>query len=113
MEGESLSGKPMRLSRGQDGKIVEEKDVVLQSTYRFTHSGGQLGASYTYDVLEVTDTTSMEILGQSKDFGYQGGWVERSIAALYAQTGYGGECGFRFAAHDIVKVVTSTLKPAK
>lgn len=112
VEGESHGSKPMRLGRGTDGNLVEERNVVLRSRYRYEDSGGNIGNGYSYDEQRIRDLQTNEILARARNIGYEGGWVERQVAGLYAAKGFAGAC---MEGAEIVlpsRIVTETLKPA-
>jgi hypothetical protein len=112
VEGEDVSGKPVRLSGGPAGKIVEEKNVALKSQYRYEYSGGDFGIGYAYDEQRVRDLQTNEILARARNISYEGGWVERFVASLYAAKGYAGACQEGRDTISLYKIVNETLKPA-
>ncbi len=113
VEGTSLGGKPMRLRRGSEGKILEEQNIVPQSRYRYEYSGGDFGAGYALAEYRIRDVQTNEILARNKNISYEGGWVERLIARIYAAKGYAGACQDGAERISAYKLVTETLKPSK
>lgn len=112
IEGKDSSGKYRRLSRGPDGKIIEEKDVVPKSRYQLEYLGGDFGAGYAYDEQRIRDLQTNEILARARNISYEGGWAERFIAMFSdSGSGFAGACqeGSKRIWSD--QIAHSALKP--
>jgi len=112
VEGKGLDVKYMRLSRGQSGKIIEEKNVVLKSKYRYEYSGGNFGIGYARGERRIRDLQTNEILASYINISYEGGWAERFIARFSdAGSGFAGACdeGAKRVWPD--QIIQQTLKP--
>lgn len=114
VEGKSPGGKSMRLSRGSDGKLIEERDVALKSRYRYEYSGGDFGVGYAYGEKRIRDLQTNEILARARNISYEGGWVERLIAGLSgSRSGFAGACLEGAETISPSKIVTEALKLTK
>lgn len=112
VEGKDYDGKYMRLSRGSDGKIVEEKNVALKSQYRYEYSGGDFGIGYALEEKRILDLQTNEILARARNISYEGGWAERFIARFSgSRSGFAGACLEGAETISLYKFVTETLKP--
>ena len=112
IEGKDYDGKYMRLSRGSDGKTVEEKNVVLRSQYRYEYSGGDFGIGYAQGEKRILDLQTNEILARARNISYEGGWAERFIARFSgSRSGFAGACLEGAETMSLYKFVTETLKP--
>lgn len=113
VEGQDSAGKPMRLSLGPDGKIVEERDVQLKSRYGFEYSGRDFGAGYARGESVIRDLHTREVLARNLNFSYEGGWIERFVAGIVSAKAFSGAC--QSGANRIWpdQIVNQTLKPIR
>jgi len=109
-------GKSMRIRLGPDGKVIEEKNVVPQSKYRYELSLEEIGIGYLRFDIRIRDLQTKEILARDLIFIYKGGWAERFLAGFSDDpTWSAADC------RDVTdqpqmgqeQFITRTLKPAK
>lgn len=114
VEGQDLDGKPMRLSKGSDGQLVEEKKVALKSQYQFVHSGRTLGSGFVIDEYIIADKAANMILARNQNIGFVGGWVERAIGSVSgARSSSAGSCQEGVARVSPAEIVSKTLLVSK
>lgn len=113
VEGEGANGTPARVSRQANGTIIMENNVTPISKFAFEHSGGDFARGYAQDEIRVRDLATNEILARNLNISYQGGWVERFVASVYAARGFAGACQEGGAWISPTKIVSETLKPSK
>lgn len=102
-----------RKKLGIDGKVSTTASTAQMSLYRLSKENAISGLGLNKHRMVVTIQETGEELGSYTYFGFEGGWAERFIASLYAQTGFGGDCG-SFSTYDKkTELVTKTLRKAK
>ena len=101
-----------RLSLRPDGAILAEKDVFRQSQYLLRFLPGNPADNYMRSEYLVESIDGTETLGRIRNFSYSGGWVERTIAALYGGRSSAGTCGLnRDTYASQFELLKATLTP--
>lgn len=108
-EGKMLSGKNGRVSLGIDGKIVIETGIEPKARYIYQYESDKHPKIYLRSRSWIRDVVTNEILSEFSNIQFTGGWVERSVAGLYAGRGDGGTCGPNVYGDELVR---QTLRPA-
>lgn len=113
VESKGVGGRPMRLSREQDGRIVAEENIVPRSKYRYEYSGTNFDIGYARGEKRIRDLQTNEIFARYVDFSYEGGWAERLVGRISdAGSGFVGNCQYGADTISLYQFVSETLKPA-
>ena len=110
VEGEGANGKPARVSRQANGTVRMENNITPISRYAFEREGNDIGHGFRSGEYRVVDIVTNERLGVYINFGYEGGWIERFVAEIYAAKGFAGDCGFGDSWQITLKLIQTTLK---
>lgn len=111
VEGTLEGGLVDRVTLLSDGQILEEKRVQPRSKFTFSYEGGTLQKAFSYGEYKITNSQNKEILATHKNVTFQGGWVERIIAGLYASEGYAGSCIEGKDQIIVTNFITRVLNP--
>jgi hypothetical protein len=111
---ESGSSKPyVRYAKQPNGAISQEKTSELKSRFAYRTVRGDLGDVYMIDRFQVIDRERNEVLAETVNYVYAGGWIERAIASLYAARGEGGSCDIAYPTTVHEQLISRTLNPGK
>ncbi|MDY7538647.1 hypothetical protein QN372_05970 [Undibacterium sp. RTI2.1] len=108
-EGLGADKKIARLSLGSDGAIETEIGDKPVSKYIYQSQLGDLNGKYSRVEQRIVVIETGEILSRAVNINFEGGWVERLLAALYDARGSAGNCGSTITSD----LFTNTLKPIK
>lgn len=111
VEGDSLGGSHVRISRIPSGEVIEEEKVVLKSRFAARFVPGNVKDIYKVDRFQAVSLATNEMLGESTNFLYAGGWVERFVGGFYGTRGQAGNCGLDYPERQQEQLVTAVLKP--
>ena len=92
IEGKELSGKRFRLSLRPDGTFLREEDITPISEYVYEDEHGNDKDIYSRYEQRIRVRATSEILSKAVNISYEGGWLERFAAGVYAAKSYAGSC---------------------
>jgi len=93
VEGKNYDGKPMRISLTTQNTLLEERNVIPRSRYRFEYSSDRSSLGFGRVEWTIRDIQSAEVLARYVTFAYVGGWAERLLGAFTDSGGsFAGAC---------------------
>jgi len=108
----SSPNKISRLGRNATGEVVSTTSNVKLSAYSIDFLSDDNGV-YLQETDVIKNTQTGEVLAKSTRIIYFGGWIERSLSALYAGRWSADFCPNTDHFISLIEVVTTTLHPIK
>ncbi len=105
-----------RLTKRPDGTILKEKVPRMKSKYKIKFSQDLISNNkFSFFRDEIIRKSDQKVMASYNYIGYKGGWVSRTIAALYASSSKVAMCPEvkQFDIYLWDKHITKVLKPRK